>query len=64
MYELCCQFGGDFRYIGGTEKTEGNIYKKRVLPIRMELFRKIFYLDEVIDQRTKQVINKASYTKL
>ena len=62
MYELCCQFGGDFRYIGGTEKAEGDVYKKRVLPIKMELFRKIFYLDEVIDQRTKQVINKASYT--
>ena len=61
MYELCCQFGGDYRYIGGTEKAEGNIYKKRVLPVKIELFRRIFYLDEVIDQRTKQIINKALY---
>lgn len=61
MYELCCQFCGDFRYIENDAETTGTIYKKRVLPIDMDKFRQIFNLDEVRDARTNRVIQEASY---
>ena len=62
MYELCNQFSGNFRYNDSTERASGNIYKKRVLPIQIDDFRRIFNLDEVVDPRTKKVITPASYT--
>ena len=40
----------------------GIIYKKRVLPIQIADFRRMFNLEEVIDPRTKKVITPASYT--
>ena len=62
MYELCSQFCGDFRFCSQTEEDAGNIYKKRVLPIQMTDFRRIFNLDEIRDPRTKRIITPASYT--
>ena len=62
MYELCNQFSGNFRYSDQSEKDSGVVYKKRVLPIQIADFRRIFNLDEVIDPRTKKVITPASYT--
>ena len=56
MYELCNQFSGNFRYSDQSEKESGLVYKKRVLPIQIADFRRIFNLDEVIDPRTKKVI--------
>ena len=52
MYELCSQFCGDFRFCSQTEEDAGNIFKKRVLPIQMTDFRRIFNLDEIRDPRT------------
>lgn len=62
FYELCSQFCGDFRYCGTSDEDAGNIYKKRVLPIQMADFRRIFNLNEVRDPRTKRIITPASYT--
>lgn len=62
MYELCSQFCGDFRFLDSGEKAQGHVYKKRVVPIQMEDFRRIFNLDEVRDPRTKKVITPAIYT--
>jgi len=62
MYELCSQFCGDFRFCSQTEEDAGNIFKKRVLPIQMTDFRRIFNLDEIRDPRTKRIITPASYT--
>ncbi len=62
LYELCSQFCGDFRYIDNDFETTGKVYKKRVLPIDMEKFRRIFNLDEVRDPRTKRTITPSSYT--
>ena len=62
MYELCSQFCGDFRFLDSGEKAQGHVYKKRVVPIQMEDFRRIFNLDEVRDPRTKKVITPATYT--
>ena len=52
MYELCSQFCGDFRFLDSGEKAQGHVYKRRVVPIQMEDFRRIFNLDEVRDPRT------------
>ena len=62
MYELCSQFCGDFRFLDSRENAQGHVYKKRVVPIQMEDFRRIFNLDEVRDPRTKKVITPATYT--
>ena len=43
-------------------ETAGTVYKKRVLPIEMDKFRRIFNLEEVVDPRTKKVITPATYT--
>ena len=61
MYELCSQFSGDFRYVDSDVEQTGNVYKKRVLPIAMDKFRRIFNLDEVRDARTNRVITPATY---
>lgn len=57
FYELCCQFSGDFRYID----KDGRKYKKNVVPISIENFRRIFSLDEEKDPRTGKVIKEAVY---
>ena len=62
MYELCSQFCGDFRFIDKGENGQGNVFKKRVVPIKMEDFRRIFNLDEIRDPRTKRIITPAIYT--
>ena len=62
MYELCSQFCGDFRFLDRGEQAQGNVYKKRVVPIKMEDFRRIFNLDEIRDPRTKRIITPAIYT--
>ena len=61
FYELCSQFCGDFRYSDPAEETLGNMYKKRVIPFQMDVFRRIFNLEEVRDARTKRIITPASY---
>lgn len=53
MYELCNQFSGNFRYSDQSEKDSGVVYKKRVLPIQIADFRRIFNLDEVIPKNKK-----------
>ncbi len=62
MYELCSQFCGDFRYVDRDVESTGNVYKKRVIPIDMDKFRRIFNLEEMRDPRTKRIITPASYT--
>jgi len=62
MYELCSQFCGDFRYVENDAETAGTVYNKRVLPIEMDKFRRIFNLEEVVDPRTKKVITPTTYT--
>ncbi len=61
FYELCSQFCGDFRYSVPAEEALGNMYKKRVIPFQMDVFRRIFNLEEVRDARTKRIITPASY---
>ena len=48
LYELCCKYGGDYRFSDGQEETTGNVYKKRVVPIAMEYFRVLFNLNELV----------------
>lgn len=61
FYELCSQFCGDFRFVDSDSTAAGRIYKKRVIPIQMDTFRRIFNLDEIRDGRTNRVIVEASY---
>jgi hypothetical protein len=61
LYELCCKYGGDYRYSDGLEETTGNVYKKRVVPIGMEHFRMLFNLNEIRDKKTGKVLQESSY---
>ena len=61
LYEICCRFGGDYRYRDLREEARGNVYKKRVVPIGISVFRQIFNLDEVRDPKTGKLIQAASY---
>ncbi len=61
MYELCCMYGGSFRFYDRFEHRMGNTYRERVVPISMESFRALFNLNEVRDQRTEKVITTSSY---
>ena len=61
MPYLISQFSGDFRYVDSEVEQTGTVYKKRVLPIAMDKFRRIFNLDEVRDARTNRVITPATY---
>ena len=51
MYELCCRFGGDYTHYEHEQFIQGNVYKKRVVPISMDDFRQLFNLDEIRDPR-------------
>lgn len=61
MYEICCEFGGNFRFYDQTERLHGNTYKERVVPIHIDSFRTIFNLNEIKDQRTGKNIKPSSY---
>ena len=60
MYELCCRFGGDYTHYEHEQFIQGNIYKKRVVPISVDDFRQLFNLDEVRDSKTGKVLQPAS----
>lgn len=62
MYEICCEFGGSFRFYDQTERMQGNVYKERVVPIHIDSFRAIFNLNEIRDQRTGKMVKSSSYT--
>lgn len=51
MYELCCRFGGDYTHFEKEQQLLGNVYKKRVVRISMDDFRRLFNLDEIRDPR-------------
>lgn len=57
FYELCSQFSTDYQHID----KQGRRYKKNVIPIDIENFRRIFNLEDVIDPRTKKIITKGKY---
>lgn len=61
MYEICCEYGGKFRYYDITEQQIGNMYKERVLPISMDSFRALFNLNEVRDNRTGKILVPFTY---
>lgn len=61
MYELCCKYGGDFRYSTPITKAQGVLFKKRVMPITLDDFRKIFNLEEIKDTRTGKVKKASSF---
>ena len=61
MYEICSEFGGNYRFYDQTERQHGNIYKERVVPIHIDSFRTIFNLNEIKDQRTGRNIKSSSY---
>ena len=61
LYELCCKYGGDYRFSDGQVETTGNVYKKRVVPIAMEYFRVLFNLNEIRDKKTGRVLQESSY---
>ena len=62
MYELCCQHSGEFQYADRESSSLDRHYKKRVIPLKMGDFRKMFNLDEKRDMKTGKVQSKASYT--
>ena len=61
LYELCCKYGGEYRYSDGQEEKTGYVYKKRVVPIEMEHFRMLFNLNEIRDKKTGKVLQQSSY---
>lgn len=61
MYEICCRFGGDYRHYDMEQQVMGNIYKKRVIPIGMTDFRRLFNLDEIRDPKTGKVLQPTIY---
>ena len=61
MYELCCQFSGDYRYYDLEQQNLGLTYKKRVIPIAIGDFRKLFSLDETRDPKTGKVLQPTIY---
>lgn len=61
MYELCCQFSGDYRYRDHDSVQYGYMYKKRVTVISISELRRIFSLDEIKDDRSGKVEKKACY---
>ena len=61
MYEFCCQHSGDFQYADKESLSLDYNYKKRVIPLKMSDFRRMFNLDEKRDQKTGKVQSKASY---
>ena len=61
MYELCCRYGGDYRYYDPAEQAQGHVYKKRVIPISISDFRKLFSLDEIRDPKTGKVLQPTIY---
>jgi hypothetical protein len=61
MYELCCQYSGNYRYRDHDSVKYDNIYKKRVVVISVEKLRQIFCLDEVKDERSGRVEKEACY---
>lgn len=62
IYEICCKYGGDYRYTAMDEVYSGYIYKKRVVPIQIDNFRKLFSLDEIKDDRTGKTIQPSQYS--
>lgn len=62
MYEFCCQYSGEFQYADKESSSLDYNYKKRVIPLKMSDFRRMFNLDEKRDQKTGKVKSKASYT--
>ena len=60
MYELCCRFGGDYTHYEHEQFIQGNVYKKRVVPISVDDFRQLFNLDEIRDPKTGKVLQPAS----
>ena len=61
LYELCCKYGGDYRFSDGQEDKTGNVYRKRVVPIAMDYFRVLFNLNEIRDKKTGKVLQESSY---
>lgn len=61
MYELCCRYGGDYRFYSMEQQAQGNTYKKRVIPIRISDFRCLFNLDEIRDSKTGRVLQPNIY---
>ncbi|MCR4852510.1 MAG: replication initiation protein [Prevotella sp.] len=61
LYEICCKYGGDYRYTVMDEAYSGFIYKKRVVPIQIDEFRKLFSLNEIKDERTGKIIQPSQY---
>lgn len=61
LYELCCKYGGDYRFSDGQEDKTGNVYRKRVVPIAMDYFRVLFNLNEIRDKKTGKVLQESAY---
>lgn len=61
MYEVCCKYGGSFRYSSPIAKSQGLIFKKRVVPISLDEFRRLFNLDEIKDERTGKIQKSMSF---
>ena len=62
MYEFCCQHSGEFQYADKESSSLDQNYKKRVIPLKMSDFRRMFNLDEIKDLKTGKLKSKASYT--
>jgi plasmid replication initiation protein len=61
LYEICCKYGGDYRYSSSADKATGYSYKKRVVPIKLEKIRSMFNLDEQKDPRTGKAVHPGSF---
>ena len=62
MYELCCEYSGNYQYVDKESVSFGYSYKKGVIPMKMNIFRRLFNLNETRDQKTGIVKSKSSYT--
>ena len=59
FYELCCEYSGDFRY--QRANPDDRAFKKNVLPVHIETLRRLFGIDDQIDERTGKIKVKGKY---
>lgn len=59
MYELCCEYSGNFRY--PRANTADKAFRKNVLPMYVDSLRYLFDLCDHKDERTGKILTKGKY---
>lgn len=60
IYELCCEYSGNFRY--PRANTADRAFRKNVLPMYVDSLRYLFGLCDHKDERTGKILTKGKYT--